>query len=37
MRAERGAVELGVVTIHGGAFTRTPNAVYERYLTVIER
>lgn len=26
MRAEHGTDELGVVTIHGGLFTRTPNA-----------
>ena len=26
MRAEHVTVELGVVTIHGGLFTRTPNA-----------
>ena len=26
MDAEYGTVELGVVTIHGAAFTRTPNA-----------
>jgi hypothetical protein len=37
MHAEHSTLELGVVTIHGAAFTRTPNAVYERYLTVIER
>ena len=28
MNAEHGTVELGVVIIHGGAFTGTPNAVF---------
>jgi hypothetical protein len=28
MNAEHSTVELGMVTIHGGAFARTPNAVF---------